>query len=461
MIFEKINDKYKYQTISIVDQNTFGKPLSNEKKILIGYVNLLVFGQHIYGDLTVGKSTKIPLIISLPTSNIQNRWISYETCIASNIHCNCPSSYDQCDMCEQCMGTWCYTNWIWSQDELDEVDPIDPGSGGGGGGNSSFIGFLSYNLNLTQDRITFLNNNPILQDELYHYLIMGNNLSNNEVKQICREHINRIMNDQSYLQFVVDHLNSGTPNTVWWIDVTFLELYGGLNFGSWAINYLKQNPNINFSIFENQFMKLPEGQDENYDANYWDDPNLSFPFQNLPNWTNFKANYPKHLDPLYDTPVEMYTSIGGQVLNMYNSNSSAYQNTCAIRVSKALNYSGITITSGTDRYQGADGKYYFLSAAAIFKWMKKTFGTPTGSNHLTGSQGGANGQNFPALVTGKKGVYIMIPNFPGGCPTPTNPVGTGFCASGHADLIENGQCDGGCYFNILGGVHEIFIWELQ
>jgi hypothetical protein len=218
MIFEKINGKYRYQSIHSND-----KALSSENKILLGYINMLVFGQQMDKSIGVGKDNKIPLVISLPAENVQSRWISYETCIASNIHCNCPSSYDQCDMCEQCMGTWCYTNWIWTWDELDEVDPIDPGGGGGGGGNSSFIGFLSYNLNLTQNRISFLENNPTLQDELYHYLIMGNNINDNEVKQICREHIDKMMDDQSYLQFVVDHQNSGATNTVWWIDDNWLD----------------------------------------------------------------------------------------------------------------------------------------------------------------------------------------------------------------------------------------------
>jgi hypothetical protein len=228
------------------------------------------------------------------------------------------------------------------------------------------------------------------------------------------------------------------------------------SIGYWAIDYLSQNPSVLFSTFEKQFLKIQEGIDGTYNANYWDNPNLTFPTQNLPSWDNFNSAYPKHDDPLYDTPIEVYTSIGGEVLNAYNSNPSSYQNICALRISKALNYAGISINSGTDRYKGSDGKYYFVSCAALLKWMKKTFGTPSGSNYVTGSQGGVNGQHFPDLLAGKKGIYIMTPNYPGGCAN-----GTGFCASGHADLIENSVCDGGCFFYATGGVHEIFIWELQ
>jgi hypothetical protein len=247
----------------------------------------------------------------------------------------------------------------------------------------------------------------------------------------------------------------------WWEDDVFLLPYGGINFGTWAIGYLSQNPFVDFHVFQKQFMILPEGQDGTYDANYWDDPNLTFSQQILPSWDSFSAAYPKHSDPLYDTPVEVYASIGGQVLNQYNTDPLKHQNTCALRISKALNYSGIIITAGTDRYLGADGKYYFLSAKALLSWMKITFGTPTGSNYLTSAQGGTNGQNFPDKVANKKGIYMMTPNYPGGCPTLINPLGTGFCANGHADMIEYGNPDGGWYFNARGGVHEIFIWELQ
>ncbi len=222
------------------------------------------------------------------------------------------------------------------------------------------------------------------------------------------------------------------------------------------MTYLVDNPQVIFETFQNQFLTLTEGEDEGYEMNYWNNPNLTFPPLALPTWSIFNGNYPKHRgNPIYDTPSKIYNSVGGELATLYNSNPAKYQNTCAIRISKGINYSQLSIPAGPDRYQGADGKYYFISAIALLKWMKLTFGTPTGSNHLTGSQGGANGKNFPFLLSGKKGIYIMIPNIPGGCNTQT-----GFCASGHADMIENGKCDGSCYFNPTGGVSDIFIWEL-
>lgn len=88
----------------------------------------------------------------------------------------------------------------------------------------------------------------------------------------------------------------------------------------------------------------------------------------------------------------------------------------------------------------------------MIAWMKKTFGTPTGTDHITNAQGGSNGVNFPGFVAGKKGIYALIPN---------DSSQSGFGATGHLDLISNQACDGGCYFGATGGVHDIFIWELN
>jgi hypothetical protein len=320
---------------------------------------------------------------------------------------------------------WDYYVWNWTIDDMTWED-YSGGSGGGGGGAGYFPdGFYCPN------------------GEWWCTM--------NEFREID----GIIFTSESY-----PGINDGY-SWLWWENSLILSPYGGTNFGTWAIHYLSHNPNAPFSVFQNQFMTPVEGEDDDHDANYWDDPNLTFPQQTLPSWDDFSSAFPKHDDPLYDDPEELYTSIGGQVLAKYNSNPLLYQNTCALRVSKALNYSGVTISAGTDRYQGADGKYYFLSCIALLKWMKKTFGTPSGSNHLTGSQGGTNGENFPGLLAGKKGIYIMTPNYPGGCGTETIPP-SGFCASGHADMINNSHCDGGCYFDAqIGGVHEIFIWELQ
>ena len=147
---------------------------------------------------------------------------------------------------------------------------------------------------------------------------------------------------------------------------------------------------------------------------------------------------------------EVYQLVGGQLYANHLANPTAYGNACAIRVSRALNYSGVIIPQISGKTEkGSDNKNYFKNAKDLHSWMKKTFGTPTNSNHLTGTQGGKNGENFPALLSGKKGIYIMIANYPA------------LFATGHADIINDTDCPGNCWFNPPGGVYTIDIWELN
>ncbi|NBL65512.1 hypothetical protein GV828_09900 [Flavobacterium sp. NST-5] len=209
-------------------------------------------------------------------------------------------------------------------------------------------------------------------------------------------------------------------------------------FAIWAVEYLRNHPNVTIEQFKNWFMTPREGHEIlGYDQNYWENPNLNFPQQNLPSWNDFNTAYPR-----LDGAV-LVQAVGGLVQQAYNQYPNLSRGYCALKVSWALNYSGVTIpqiitTSGNPgTVQGADGKYYFLNAKALNKWMRETFGTfPDNPNHynFTAEDGGTNGENFPTLVAGFKGIYSMVS---------TNPQ----WASGHADLIDNSQCVFGCHFN--------------
>lgn len=227
------------------------------------------------------------------------------------------------------------------------------------------------------------------------------------------------------------------------------------SFGKWALNYLIQNPTVTIAQFKNWFMGTSEGQDGDYNATYWDNPNLTFPKQDLPTWTAFNAAFPRDSDPLYDTPEKMFNSIGGEVATFY---SGPKTNTCAIRLSKALNYSNIKIPKiEGETYKGNDGKYYFKSAYQINLWMRKTFGTnpatnktPYNANHkqYTKDQAGEHGINLPSLLKGKKGIYsIYSSNFK--------------WASGHADLLnDNATCGNSCHF-YDAPIERLDIWILN
>lgn len=229
---------------------------------------------------------------------------------------------------------------------------------------TSFADFYATYLNdfpslafLSQDDINWINNFPYLKSRIYYYLQQPNVL-NKEAK--VQYHINRLRADVEYLYFNIDYANNNQYNSLWFNDAIFLANFGGSPFGEWAINYLMQHPPVTFQVFQNQFMSTKEGKDGDFDANYWNDLNLTFPTQNLPSWSAFSSNYPKHQDPLYDTPEKLYTAIGGQVLLAYNSSPPDYQNTCALRISKALNYSGVTIPGGGIAIRVLTASFTFL-----------------------------------------------------------------------------------------------------
>lgn len=100
-------------------------------------------------------------------------------------------------------------------------------------------------------------------------------------------------------------------------------------------------------------------------------------------------------------------------------------------------------------YKDTSGTNYFYWAHELLAWMRRTFTTYL---TITGSQGDNYGANFPTYLANKKGIYIMIPNYPGR-----------FFASGHADYWNGVSCIGDCFFNIhdAGGVHAVYFWQLN
>ena len=209
--------------------------------------------------------------------------------------------------------------------------------------------------------------------------------------------------------------------------------------------------------FENWFLGTSEGKDgEDYDASYWDDPNLTFPAQNLPSWQNYYDSFPHYPNGSGMSATDVYKMVGGEIYQRHISPNpnirKFYQNACALRVSRALLYSGINIPAVPGTMKGEDGKNYFLAARALNLWMRKTFGvSPSNSKHrhFTKSQGGVNGQDFPSLLSGINGIFSMV--------SPKNST----WASGHADCLQsNGTCVNNCHF-YDGDIEYIDVWELN
>lgn len=192
----------------------------------------------------------------------------------------------------------------------------------------------------------------------------------------------------------------------------------------------------------------------NSSSAWWDDnvsdPNTYYYSQPRPSFSQILNNYPKYATN--DTRVwddidadGVYALLGGEALNLHLTQKNDYNNACALRVSRALNYSGVTIPAITNQtIKGADGKNYFIKPEYLKNWMTKTFGPP--DIHKTIQDVGYNNAEFKNSLLLNKGIYIMIAADPGV-----------FRASGHATLFLGLDCIKSGYYTFA---KEIFFWKL-
>jgi hypothetical protein len=184
-------------------------------------------------------------------------------------------------------------------------------------------------------------------------------------------------NTQEYYDFVDYTLNPNEQN--FWNDPYKAEFVAPLikqlvdgNYSSSTVtiikfwlDYLMGNPDITSAEFENYFMYNPNEQDGIYDGTYWDNPNLTFQQVALPSFQPFISAFPKIINQdntiTYMPSSDVYTLVGGNMNVQNKAQNPYYQNACAIRGSRALNYCGQTIdNSATATELGDDGKKYML-----------------------------------------------------------------------------------------------------
>lgn len=195
--------------------------------------------------------------------------------------------------------------------------------------------------------------------------------------------------------------------------------------------------------------------------NNWLNNNSFFTYQNLPTLNSFKNNYPKNADRTYEMSAgSVYFFVGGDILNMKlnaekRGRGENWRNACALRVSLALNKSGINIPHIPDvTFRGKDinGKeaYFFLRASELHVWMMEEFYHGNRTDLTNADRANANGDGFKNKLLGKEGIYIMIPQRP----APLN-----FGASGHAGIFTNPPYTE-YYFN-FPYIKHITLWELH
>lgn len=225
-----------------------------------------------------------------------------------------------------------------------------------------------------------------------------------------------------------------------------------------AIQFIITNPQFNFKQYENWFGNnypdlVPNNPVVNPDNITYETPIIQ---QSLPSFNDFLNYFPKKGTEGNYTEMstsEVYYLVGGSLLTSHLNNPEGYSNACSIRGSRGLLYSGVDIPvlnyTGTNQrtQKGGDNKNYILDAVSFNKYMIDKFGEKP--HKLEGAEAN-NPTEIAELLNGKNGIYVIINSS-------QNQAGY----SGHVDAIINGQCIGGAYTGVTGGVKSIRVWELN
>jgi hypothetical protein len=122
----------------------------------------------------------------------------------------------------------------------------------------------------------------------------------------------------------------------------------------------------------------------------------------------------------------------------YNWIASNVYNTCALRLSRALNYSGDPVRKepGLNVLRGKDDKWYAYRVREMHEYLEKRYGPPPISDNSSSPS------SRRAAVTGKKGIIL-------------------FCikgwadATGHIDIWDGGTVK---YSEYFADAYEVLLW---
>lgn len=353
-------------------------------------------------------------------------------------------------------GYGCTRTWAWAADAIGWIGENFFSSGSAGADGGSGFGFYNnylpyYGYGAGDGIPTGGGSGGFLP--IYRGRINAPNIGNGALIAGSIE-ANELIND---LEITDNNIQTFLRSN----DVKSLALYDYLrinswstdnkNFIKWAAGYLFNNQTtLDFEEFKNQFLGKSEGQDGVYDAQYWENPNLSFQVKTLPSLQEFLTAFPKvknnnSIRNLLATDV--YSLVGGEILINHLNDPDNYTNACALRCSRALNYSQKEIEEFDKTEKGSDNKNYILSAKAFNIYMNKTFGAPSSRLVVTST---TTYQDMVDFMVGKTGMYTLLTK---------DFSKAGF--TGHADLIYNGQVLGGSNIDAKGGINVIEIWELN
>jgi len=132
-----------------------------------------------------------------------------------------------------------------------------------------------------------------------------------------------------------------------------------------------------------------------------------------------------------DPGVKVAELIGGNVAkNINNPNpQQRWSNTCAVRMSYILNYSGLIIPAISGQtVSGADLKRYFYRVRNLIAFLRQRWGSPEVVSHPPSGGG---------VLAGRKGLILFE-------------ISGWSDAQGHATLFNGSVCYDHCYFNESG-----------
>ncbi|MBQ7194674.1 MAG: hypothetical protein IJS07_03460, partial [Bacteroidales bacterium] len=132
---------------------------------------------------------------------------------------------------------------------------------------------------------------------------------------------------------------------------------------------------------------------------------------------------------------KVYEYIGGNVLKAHENNPRDFRNACALRVSTALNGSGVDLPNiPLKTLRGANGKYYFYRVEDLNNWLRQNYNQPDITT-----------RNFSSLQ-GNQGIYIMRASYP-----------NEFGAWGHATLYDMNKTIGHSFYGAK--TYEMYLWK--
>lgn len=185
-----------------------------------------------------------------------------------------------------------------------------------------------------------------------------------------------------------------------------------------------------------------------------------------PNWDKVKKAY-EDIDKLganETSPTKKakpkYELVGGKPYDKFNKSPTIYEDTCALKMSYALNYGGMPLikpTANTKTYIGEDNKIYVLGSQDIgdFLYVKWKYEKPYNPKYMSSKNENTAFYNDEFMSFDKNGIVVM------------KIVGWGESAYGHTTLwngkegkfVDNSNFLLDVRDNVI--VTKFYFWELK